>query len=78
MREWLPADHKVWFVLEIVDRLDRSAFHARHHNAGWAAYDPDMLLGLLIYAYCLTDVIKAPETTEPTAFLNSRRQWGRR
>lgn len=54
MREWLPADHLVWFVLEIVDRLDRSAFHARHHNAGVgrAAYDPDMLLGLLIYAYC--------------------------
>jgi transposase len=54
MREWLPADHLVWFVLEIVDRLDRSAFHARHPNAGVgrAAYDPDMLLGLLIYAYC--------------------------
>ena len=54
MREWLPADHLVWFVLEIVDRLDRSAFHSRHLNAGVgrAAYDPDMLLGLLIYAYC--------------------------
>ena len=54
MREWLPADHLVWFVLEIVDRFDRSAFHARHLNAGVgrAAYDPDMLLGLLIYAYC--------------------------
>jgi len=41
-------------VLEIVDRLDRSAFHARHRNVGVgrAAYDPDMLLGLLIYAYC--------------------------
>jgi transposase len=54
MREWLPADHLVWFVLEIVDRLDRSAFHARHRNVGVgrAAYDPDMLLGLLIYAYC--------------------------
>ena len=54
MRGWLPADHLVWFVLEIVDRLDRSAFHARHRNVGVgrAAYDPDMLLGLLIYAYC--------------------------
>lgn len=54
MREWLPADHLVWFVLEIVARLDRSAFHARHPNVGVgrAAYDPDMLLGLLIYAYC--------------------------
>jgi transposase len=54
MREWLPEDHLVWLVLEIVAQLDRSALHARHPNvgAGRAAYDPDMLLALLIYAYC--------------------------
>ena len=54
MREWLPEDHLVWLVLEIVEQLDRSALHARHPNsgAGRAAYDPDMLLALLIYAYC--------------------------
>jgi transposase len=54
MREWLPEDHLVWLVLEIVAELDCSALHARHPNAGpgRAAYDPDMLLALLIYAYC--------------------------
>jgi transposase len=54
MREWLPEDHLAWLVLEIVEQLDRSALHARHPNsgAGRAAYDPDMLLALLIYAYC--------------------------
>ncbi len=54
MREWLPDDHLVWLVLEIVEQLDRSALHARHPNtgAGRAAYDPDMLLALLVYAYC--------------------------
>ena len=54
LREWLPADHLVWFLLDILDQLDRSELHARHPNvgAGRAAYDPDMLLGLLIYAYC--------------------------
>jgi transposase len=54
MREWLPDDHLVWLVLEIVDQLDRAALHARHPNsrAGRPAYDPDMLLALLIYAYC--------------------------
>ncbi|WP_205623009.1 transposase [Sciscionella marina] len=54
MREWLSEDHLVWFVLEIVDQLDRSALHAWHPHlgAGRAAYDPDMLLALLIYAYC--------------------------
>jgi transposase len=54
MREWLPADHLAWFVLDIVEALDTTAFHARRRvgGAGAAGYDPDMLLALLIYAYC--------------------------
>lgn len=54
MREWLPADHVVWFLLETVEALDTSAFHARRRlgGVGTAGYDPDMLLVLLIYAYC--------------------------
>ncbi len=27
MRDWLPADHVVWFILETVEALDTSAFH---------------------------------------------------
>jgi transposase len=55
MAEWLPEDHLVWFVLEVVEQLDTEAFHADHALAGpgRAAYDPDMLLALLIYAYCV-------------------------
>jgi len=54
MRDWLPAGHLVWFVLDVVEELDTSAFHRRHANAGAgrAAFDPDMLLALLVYAYC--------------------------
>jgi transposase len=54
MRDWLPADHVVWFMLETVEALDTSAFHAsrRLGGTGTAGYDPDMLLALLIYAYC--------------------------
>lgn len=54
MREWLPAGHLVWFVLAVVGRLDTAALHARHPNdgVGRRAYDPDMMLALLIYAYC--------------------------
>lgn len=54
MREWLPADHVVWFLLETVEALDTSAFHGRRRlgGVGAAGYDPDMLLVLLIYAYC--------------------------
>ena len=27
MRDWLPPDHLVWFVLEPVEALDTSTFH---------------------------------------------------
>lgn len=54
MREWLPPDHLVWFVLETVDALDITVLERtrRRGGAGAAGYDPRMLLGLLVYAYC--------------------------
>jgi len=54
MREWLPVDHLVWWLLAVVERLDTSALHRsrRRGGQGRAGYDPDMLLALLIYAYC--------------------------
>jgi transposase len=54
MREWLPADHLVWFVLDTVDVLDVRDFEQSRHRggSGAAGYDPRVLLGLLIYAYC--------------------------
>jgi transposase len=53
MREWLPASHPVWLVIEAVRLMDTSAFHARRRTggAGRAGYDPDMLVTLLIWAY---------------------------
>jgi transposase len=53
MREWLPAGHAVWLVIEAVRVLDTSAFHARRRTggAGAAGYDPDMMVTLLIWAY---------------------------
>jgi transposase len=53
MREWLPAGHPVWLVIEAVRLLDTSGFHARRKTggAGAAGYDPDMLVTLLIWAY---------------------------
>lgn len=54
MRDWLPEGHLAWFVLDVVERLDTSELHKAHPNdgVGRAAYDPDMMLALLIYAYC--------------------------
>ena len=55
MAEWLPQDHLVWFVLDVVDRLDTKLFHAgrRTGGVGRRGYDPDMLLALLVYAYAV-------------------------
>lgn len=55
MAEWLPEDHLVWFVIEVVDQLDTSGFHRQRRLGGQGrqGYDPDMLLGLLLYAYAV-------------------------
>lgn len=52
MTDWLPADHLVWFVIDVVQRLDTSAFHRRAKlgGVGRRGYDPDMLVTLLVYA----------------------------
>ena len=55
MREWLPAGHLAWFVIDAVGALDLSRWRVRvtpaGSLAGRAAYDPAMLLGLLVYGY---------------------------
>jgi transposase len=54
MRDWLPPGHPVWLVITAVEEhLDTSAVHAlrRTGGAGAAGYDPDMLTGLLVWAY---------------------------
>lgn len=53
--DWLPEDHLAWFVIDVVAELDLSAFLAgyRADGRGGAAYDPRMMLALLVYAYCV-------------------------
>lgn len=52
MRDWLEASHLAWFVIEVVAKVNTAAFHARHrYGPGRPAYDPDMMLTLLYYAY---------------------------
>src|SRR5262252_4001131 len=42
MREWLPDDHVVWVLLEVIDRLDVSGLEAQYAlgGAGRRAFDP--------------------------------------
>lgn len=53
MMEWLPRDHFVHFLVELVEEMDLSPFLAgyRTDGRGGKAYDPTMMATLLIYAY---------------------------
>ena len=53
LRDWLPEDHLAWFVLETVAQLDLAAFYEsyRPDGHGRAAYEPSMMVALLLFAY---------------------------
>jgi transposase len=52
-RDWLPEEHLAWFVLASVQEMDLSAFYAayRRDGHGRAAFEPSMMVSLLLYAY---------------------------
>jgi transposase len=51
--EWLAEDHLAWFVIEAVEEMDLGEFYAdyRADGHGRAAYEPSMMVALLLYAY---------------------------
>lgn len=51
LRDWVPADHLVHFIMDAVGLLDLSAGRVNHRGSGSAQYPPALLLGLLIYSY---------------------------
>lgn len=55
MREWLPEDHLAWFVVDAVEEMDLAAFYAAYRGDGWgrAAFEPQMMVALLLYAYAV-------------------------
>jgi transposase len=55
LADWLPEDHLAWFVLDVVEELDLTAFYAnlRPDGRGGASYDPSVILAVLLYAYCV-------------------------
>jgi transposase len=55
LQDWLPEGHLARFVADLVETLDLSAIYAKYEEGdgrGRAAYDPRMMVRLLIYAYC--------------------------
>src|SRR3954452_11840589 len=55
LREWLEPGHLAWFVVDAVGELDLGAFYARYRwdGRGRAAYDPAVMVALIVYAYAV-------------------------
>lgn len=53
-REWLPAGHLAWRVLELAGEMDLSGFGSRYRadGQGGCPYNPSMMATLLLYCYC--------------------------
>ncbi len=53
LRDWLPEDHLSFFISDAIDAMDLSAFEARYgdEGPGKQAFDPRMMLKVLVYAY---------------------------
>ena len=51
LREWVPADHLVHFMMDAVEQLDLRTARVNERGSGSEQYPPAMMLGLLIYSY---------------------------
>jgi len=55
LKEWLPPDHLVYFLSDIVDQLDLSEIMVSYEKEerGYPPYHPRMMVKVLLYAYCI-------------------------
>lgn len=51
LRDWVPEDDLVHFVIEAVDRLSTDSFRVNYRGSGDRQFPPHMMLALLIYCY---------------------------
>jgi transposase len=51
LREWLPEDDFVHFVIEAVESIPLDKFKVNYRGTGDAQYHPHLMLALLIYCY---------------------------
>jgi transposase len=55
LRDWLPENHLVYFVSDVIDNLNLSAMDTVYgeEQRGQPPYDPRMMTKLLVYGYCV-------------------------
>lgn len=51
LREWVPVNHLVHFVMDAVGELDLGKARVNERGTGDKQYPPGMMLGLLVYSY---------------------------
>lgn len=55
LKDWLPSDHLAYFIVDIVQILDLNDMYRDDNgrDGGRPAYDPKLMVSLLLYAYCV-------------------------
>lgn len=55
LRDWLAEDHLAWFIADAVEEMDLSTFYEAYRADGWgrAAFEPKMMVSLMLYAYAV-------------------------
>lgn len=55
MHEWLPKDDLTYFIMDVVANLDLGSIYADYDGTkgGQPPFHPRMMVGLLLYAYCV-------------------------
>ena len=53
LHDWVAEDHLARFIADVVETLDLSAIEDTYtEERGYPPYDPRMMVGVLLYAYC--------------------------
>jgi transposase len=55
LKQWLPEDDLVYFIIDVVNELNLDPIYELYDAAkgGQPPYNPRMMVGLLLYAYCM-------------------------
>ena len=55
VKEWLPEGDLSWFVIDAVEQMELKEFYSKYRGdgCGRAAFNPKMMVSLLLYGYSL-------------------------
>ena len=77
LKDWLPENHIVHFIIEAVEAVSpKVSFHLNKRGSGSKQFNPEMMMELLIYSYCTKRfssyaIEKATYTDIPTMYITA-------